>query len=423
MKRKILTTLVLFASLTLASCGAKTSDKSSSADQSSVTPASSSVAPASSSEVPVASSEEPAVSSEEPAVSSEEPVASSEEPVESSEVSSEAPAESSEAPIESSEAPVESSSVAPSTSSKHVHTYAEEWTYNDTNHWHAATCEHTSQKSGNAKHEFENIEAPADKAAEQPNAAATCAAAGHQWVKCTVCGAEVYQEIKQLDHTFDDGVASGNCGESGKIVYTCTECGETKEEVTNYIPHIWTVTGTVEASGDGVEYETIKCSTCQKEGLRVACAKATIDGTDKGGAPEGCIKLSSAGQTMTVKINVEGAKTGKFYLRGCMDYWHDGNNENQDKTYSSVKSNSNDVNFSVSVNGEIIDLSATKNTKFGYWLPEAAGETVGSVTYSQEGDCECGATALEDGLNTIVFTRIDSYNLAVKYFLIVFDAE
>ena len=85
------------------------------------------------------------------------------------------------------------------------------------------------------------------------------------------------------------------------------------------------------------------------------------------------------------------------------------------------------MNFSVAVNGNIVDLSETKNTKFGVWLPEAAGETIANasgtdVPYSQEGDCECGATALQDGLNTIVFTRIDSYNMAVKYFVIAFDS-
>lgn len=34
----------------------------------------------------------------------------------------------------------------------HTHTFASEWTYDDTNHWHAATCEHTDQKDGVAAH-------------------------------------------------------------------------------------------------------------------------------------------------------------------------------------------------------------------------------------------------------------------------------
>ena len=366
MKRRILPMLALFASLTLASCGGNTKSSSSAVPESSVEP----------------------VSSIEP-VSSEEATTSSEE-----ETTSSIPETTSEAP-------------------------ALEWTNDKTNHWHLVDGKQVDK----AKHTF-TVVAPEDDnnvpEGGKKAKAATCAEAGVKVEICSVCGYRKESAISKLEHDWDEGVASGNCGEAGSITYTCKECGETKKETTSYLPHTWTVTGTVEASGDGVEYETIKCTKCQKEGLRVAAAKATINGENKGGAPEGCFKLSDTNQTMTVKINVDGAKTGKFYLRGCMDYWHDGNNDNQDKTYSSVKG-SNDVNFSVTINGTLVDLSATKNTKFGYWLPEEAGETVGSVTYSQEGDCECGATSLQDGLNTIVFTRLDSYNLAVKYFVIAFD--
>ena len=34
----------------------------------------------------------------------------------------------------------------------HAHTYATTWTYDSTNHWHAATCEHTDLKSDEAAH-------------------------------------------------------------------------------------------------------------------------------------------------------------------------------------------------------------------------------------------------------------------------------
>ena len=35
---------------------------------------------------------------------------------------------------------------------QHVHTFSEEWSYNGSIHWHAATCEHTDQTSGAASH-------------------------------------------------------------------------------------------------------------------------------------------------------------------------------------------------------------------------------------------------------------------------------
>ena len=35
---------------------------------------------------------------------------------------------------------------------EHVHTFSEDWTQTETEHWHAATCGHTTQKSGYGKH-------------------------------------------------------------------------------------------------------------------------------------------------------------------------------------------------------------------------------------------------------------------------------
>ena len=37
---------------------------------------------------------------------------------------------------------------------EHEHTYSEEWTNDETYHWHAATCEHTGEISGKAEHNF-----------------------------------------------------------------------------------------------------------------------------------------------------------------------------------------------------------------------------------------------------------------------------
>ena len=65
---------------------------------------------------------------------------------------------------------------------EHEHTFSEEWASDETNHWHAATCEHTDEVS--------------DKAA----------------------------------HTWDSGTDDGN----GKMVYKCTVCGKTKTEYKTY---------------------------------------------------------------------------------------------------------------------------------------------------------------------------------------------
>ena len=222
-------------------------------------------------------------------------------------------------------------------------------------------------------------------------------------------------------------VEPATCGKAGKEERTNDAGGKEDRAIPMLKQHTWTATD-VDASGEGVAYEKIECSVCHAKGLRVATAKATINGTDKGGAPEGCIKLANANEYMEVAINLtaEEAKAGTAYITGAMDYWHDGSNENQNKTYSSVKTDTNPANFTLEINGTAVDMSETKNTTFGDMLPEEAGETITSgsktVTYSQIGDCKVGAVTLQAGLNTFKFTRVDSYNLAVKYFTVVFAA-
>ena len=216
-------------------------------------------------------------------------------------------------------------------------------------------------------------------------------------------------------------VTTATCGAEGKEERTSYEGHKEERQIAKLKQHTWTATE-VAASGEGVAYENIECSVCHAKGLRVASSLATITGTDKGGAPAGCIKLSNKNEYMEVKINIPEAKTGKIYLTGAMDYWHDGSNNNEEKSFSSVKDDANSCNFKLEVNGGEIDPTANLQTKFGDILPEEAGETVGSVTYSKIGDCEVGAVSLTAGLNTIKFTRIDSYNLAIKYFTVVFAA-
>ena len=217
-------------------------------------------------------------------------------------------------------------------------------------------------------------------------------------------------------------VTPATCGAEGQEKRE-SDAGNTETRpIAKLKQHTWTATE-VAASGEGVAYENIECSVCHAKGLRVATALATLQGTDKGGAPAGCIKLSNKNEYMEVKINIPEAKTGKVYLTGAMDYWHDGQNNNEEKMFSSVKDDANTCNFKLEVNGAEVDPSANLNVKFGDIFPEEAGETVGSVTYSQIGDAEVGAVSLTAGVNTFKFTRIDSYNLAVKYFTVVFAEQ
>ena len=62
---------------------------------------------------------------------------------------------------------------------EHVHTYSEEWTSDGTNHWHAATCEHTDEVSEKAAHTFVDYTSNND---------ATTEADGTKSRTCSVCG-------------------------------------------------------------------------------------------------------------------------------------------------------------------------------------------------------------------------------------------
>ena len=61
----------------------------------------------------------------------------------------------------------------------HTHKFATAWTKDETNHWHAATCEHTTEVSGKAEHSFGE---------DVSNNDATTEADGTKTRECSVCG-------------------------------------------------------------------------------------------------------------------------------------------------------------------------------------------------------------------------------------------
>ena len=85
----------------------------------------------------------------------------------------------------------------PATGSTHTHSYAAEWKYDDTNHWHECAC---GDKADTAAHSFQWV---IDKAA-------TKEATGIKHEECTVCGA------KRSENTVIDKLPDGgNTGNTG----------------------------------------------------------------------------------------------------------------------------------------------------------------------------------------------------------------
>ena len=81
----------------------------------------------------------------------------------------------------------------------HAHTFAAEWTKDESGHWHAATCEHTEERDGFAAHTYEDG-------------------------KCTTCAYE------HTSHTFvySDKTETGHTG-------TCSVCGKAVTEAHTYV--------------------------------------------------------------------------------------------------------------------------------------------------------------------------------------------
>ena len=118
-------------------------------------------------------------------------------------------------------------------SGTHTHTYSEQWSHNDTDHWHACTVADCNEVTGKAAHTWDNGTITAEP---------TCTAKGEKTYTCKVCSATKTEEIATTKHTFSDKWESDethhwhkceNCDEiSGKAEHAYTDgvcvCGHSK---------------------------------------------------------------------------------------------------------------------------------------------------------------------------------------------------
>lgn len=137
------------------------------------------------------------------------------------------------------------------------HSFAEGWSSNDLQHWHAATCEHTNEKSRVADHIWDF-----GKITTQP----TATAKGIKTYTCSVCQATKTEEIEPSEHKHTYANVwttnetyhwhAATCGHNSEVgdlnvhiwnggvittqathtadgekLYTCLTCGATKREV------------------------------------------------------------------------------------------------------------------------------------------------------------------------------------------------
>ena len=132
----------------------------------------------------------------------------------------------------------------------HEHKFADSWTSDETNHWKAATCEHTKEVSEKSAHTFGDWTITKE---------ATEAAAGSKERTCSVCEYKATEEIAKLPHThkFADSWTSDET-----YHWYASTCGHTTE-VSKKTAHTfgdWTTTKEATEEAEGSKERT--CSVC-----------------------------------------------------------------------------------------------------------------------------------------------------------------
>ena len=122
-------------------------------------------------------------------------------------------------------------------SDNHEHSFSKDWTSDATDHWHAATCEHTKEVSDKAAHTFGDYVSNND---------ATTESDGTKTRKCSVCGYEdtVTDEGSKIVATPIFSIESGavdsgtsvtiTCGTEGAKIYYTTDGTEPTASSTEY---------------------------------------------------------------------------------------------------------------------------------------------------------------------------------------------
>ena len=181
----------------------------------------------------------------------------------------------------------------------------------------------------------------------------------------------------------------------------------------------WGEAQNVAAGDGGIAYTKYESNLDDK----VKIEWKALDGTyaegssTKDGTPEGFLKLNSNNMSISYALNISANLDGQIYQRGAMD----GYPGNRSCTYFSQTKGAEYGNFEVKVNDSKVYIGDKRAITYGEMLGEeaATGEAAIGSGYSEVKDCLIGDCFLKNGLNTASFTRIDSYNLAISYFVFI----
>ncbi len=264
-------------------------------------------------------------------------------------------------------------------SSKHVHTFNEAiWDHNDEQHWHPATCEHTTVKGSAADHEWEDYAGDATHVA----VAATCETAGKSFKKCKVCGHIKEVAIPALGHNFE-------------VVANSTVTEENKTE--------WYKVACSRGDAAGIGFSALKYVESG------STSSDAFGNKDDSGAT---LKMNKNGNYVDYVINVPSElamANCTIWMHGWVDYFKDGSTNNDQRGFFSGKGDCPDGNFKFTVNESVVTITNT-STYEEMGLKEGDGSNNNASTF---GSVKVGASAIKAGENTIRYERVESYNMNI----------
>lgn len=274
----------------------------------------------------------------------------------------------------------------------------------------------TSQDGGDSKSEHKHVYGD-----WKQTKAPTCTEAGQEEQKCE-CGDTKTRSVKALGHDWGEWTekTAATCTEDGVEERVCKRDATHKETRPIKAEHKYGDPQTVAASGEGVEYTKEVCSVDGIIRLKVNQSKVTYaaGSSRKGGTPDGYTKLNSNGNSMSFKFNYDHFAIGKLYLFGVMDGYSTDSNKAAGLYYQG------NPNVEIKMNGNVVDVSAQRDTKYSDIFGTNVNETEFSSPgdkLSDEGYFPIGDIVLQNGVNELIYKRVQTLNMLIKDFVFVVE--
>ena len=262
-------------------------------------------------------------------------------------------------------------------SSKHEHTFDEsKWESNETQHWHPATCEHTTQKGSAAKHEFVEV-AP-------ESVAPTCSQPGKKVEECSVCH---YKKETILTAEHDLQPVEHTQGE-GEVAETVKKCSKDA-----YYQIEWRADDAAAELNNASDRKSDGYVKLSKQGTGASTIEWTIWSP---AALKGRFWIDITGNTSNVWTREDKSQAQSLY------YTYNDTTTNINTWKNKVELNDVEVDFenaTYPIGEENVKFAELTYSDFGE-LASAGGATI-SVPMPE--------VNLQEGVNTLKFTRLTGY--------------